>query len=178
MVSPSVFKTVVWPKIPFGITGLILFSTWNTSRHKTLHSPSGDSPCKVPLGSILSIFRLSPWTEGGFFIAMVIFPPLRLYEWSYSTNTCISAISIPFCHHNTFHHFSKHQLLSVKTHILLNLRTCEAPRIALADEIFRTSAINNQQNISVFSVFFTVPTWVFPANRGTPKWMVYDGKPC
>ena len=76
-------------------------------------------------------------------------------------NTCISAISIPFCHHNTFHHFSKHQLLSVKKHILANAQDMWSSR-AIGRWSLPYLGNKQQQNISVFSVFFAVPTWVFP----------------
>lgn len=47
----------------------------------------GTKPCILPV-AIRHVkylwalyFRLSPWTEGGFFIATGEIPPLRLYEW-------------------------------------------------------------------------------------------------
>ena len=95
VVSPFVLSSKLWFgwKSFFGIPGRILFSIWNTW---------STTPC-IPPVAIRHVkylwhytFHLSPWAEGGFFIATGEIPPLRLYEWSYSTDTCIISNINPF----------------------------------------------------------------------------------
>lgn len=98
-VDPSSKLWFGWKSF-FGIPGLILFSTWITWRHKTLHSPSGDSPCKVPLGIILSPFTMNRgrilhcdrWNPTSQIVWMIIFHGY-LYNQQYQS---LSVTITPF----------------------------------------------------------------------------------
>ncbi len=45
------------------------------------------------------------------------------------------------------------------------------------DEIFVEGGDEEQYPGVLLGFYWEIPSWVFPKNRGTPKWMVYNGNP-